>query len=99
MEDFIRYITNLTAIDPAGALKRLYCFLFQAEDGMRAFHVTGVQTCALPISGSFTRVLHPRLGRHGHPPSDVIPVGRSVIGRASCRERVEISVVAVSFNK
>src|SRR5207302_7986520 len=24
---------------------------FQAEDGIRAFHVTGVQTCALPISG------------------------------------------------
>jgi phosphatidylinositol alpha-mannosyltransferase len=30
-------------------------------------------------SGSFTRVLHPRLGRHGEPPPDVIPVGRSVI--------------------
>jgi len=29
--------------------------------------------------GSFTRVLHPRLGRHGTPPPDVIPVGRSVI--------------------
>src|SRR2546428_10401538 len=29
--------------------------------------------------GSFTRVLHPRLGRHGRPPPDVIPVGRSVI--------------------
>jgi phosphatidylinositol alpha-mannosyltransferase len=29
--------------------------------------------------GSFTRALHPRLGRHGHPPPDVIPVGRSVI--------------------
>jgi phosphatidylinositol alpha-mannosyltransferase len=29
--------------------------------------------------GSFTRVLHPRLGRHGLPPPDVIPVGRSVI--------------------
>jgi phosphatidylinositol alpha-mannosyltransferase len=29
--------------------------------------------------GSFTRVLHPRLGRHGEPPPDVIPVGRSVI--------------------
>jgi phosphatidylinositol alpha-mannosyltransferase len=29
--------------------------------------------------GSFTRVLHPRHGRHGRPPPDVIPVGRSVI--------------------
>src|SRR5690606_40206834 len=26
----------------------LQCF-FQAEDGIRDFHVTGVQTCALPI--------------------------------------------------
>src|SRR5690606_7879223 len=25
-------------------------FFFQAEDGIRDFHVTGVQTCALPIS-------------------------------------------------
>src|SRR5690606_39733030 len=24
-------------------------FCFQAEDGIRDFHVTGVQTCALPI--------------------------------------------------
>jgi phosphatidyl-myo-inositol alpha-mannosyltransferase len=29
--------------------------------------------------GSFTRVLHPRLGRHGSPPEHVIPLGRSVI--------------------
>jgi phosphatidylinositol alpha-mannosyltransferase len=29
--------------------------------------------------GSFTRTLHPRLGRHGEPPPEVIPVGRSVI--------------------
>jgi phosphatidyl-myo-inositol alpha-mannosyltransferase len=29
--------------------------------------------------GQFTRVLHPRVGRHGDPPSRVIPVGRSVI--------------------
>src|SRR5690606_41163648 len=27
-----------------------FCFFFQAEDGIRDFHVTGVQTCALPIS-------------------------------------------------
>src|SRR5690606_39537884 len=27
-----------------------HCYFFQAEDGIRDFHVTGVQTCALPIS-------------------------------------------------
>src|SRR5690606_40161957 len=27
----------------------LFLFFFQAEDGIRDFHVTGVQTCALPI--------------------------------------------------
>src|SRR5207237_7110077 len=27
----------------------LYCFFFQAEDGIRDSSVTGVQTCALPI--------------------------------------------------
>src|SRR5690606_791769 len=26
-----------------------WLFFFQAEDGIRDFHVTGVQTCALPI--------------------------------------------------
>src|SRR5690606_8639775 len=26
-----------------------HCFFFQAEDGIRDFPVTGVQTCALPI--------------------------------------------------
>ncbi|MDW8339303.1 MAG: glycosyltransferase family 4 protein [Thermoleophilia bacterium] len=29
--------------------------------------------------GQFTRVLHPRVGRHGDPPASVIPLGRSVI--------------------
>src|SRR5688572_4728659 len=29
--------------------------------------------------GQFTRILHPRVGRHDDPPSDLIPVGRSVI--------------------
>ena len=29
--------------------------------------------------GSFTRALHPRLGRHDAPPPEVIPIGRSVI--------------------
>src|SRR6266511_5542945 len=33
----------------------LFCFFvfFQAEDGIRDFHVTGVQTCALPILGAW----------------------------------------------
>src|SRR5207253_3509674 len=37
-----------------------YCFFFQAEDGIRDGHVTGVQTCALPIFRRFwiARSLH-----------------------------------------
>src|SRR5690606_39616122 len=30
---------------------------FQAEDGIRDFHVTGVQTCALPISETDTTLI------------------------------------------
>src|SRR6266487_4744928 len=30
----------------------IFCFFFQAEDGIRDGRVTGVQTCALPISGA-----------------------------------------------
>src|SRR2546430_10178739 len=33
-------------------LQLLYFFFFQAEDGIRDLTVTGVQTCALPISAS-----------------------------------------------
>src|SRR5690606_39565393 len=32
-------------------------FFFQAEDGIRDFHVTGVQTCALPISPTNSRFM------------------------------------------
>src|SRR5690625_5902539 len=32
-----------------------FFFFFQAEDGIRDGHVTGVQTCALPISGGSLR--------------------------------------------
>src|SRR5690606_13484776 len=35
------------------------CFFFKAEDGIRAFHVTGVQTCALPIYRLFGPVPDP----------------------------------------
>src|SRR6266511_4820742 len=38
-----------------------FVFFFQAEDGIRDFHVTGVQTCALPISGPDTT--NPAVGK------------------------------------
>ena len=31
-------------------MEEVKCFFFQAEDGIRDADVTGVQTCALPIS-------------------------------------------------
>src|SRR5256885_16222253 len=34
-------------------------FFFQAEDGIRDYKVTGVQTCALPILGSWQAVFAP----------------------------------------
>src|SRR5690606_31888016 len=39
---------------------------FQAEDGIRDFHVTGVQTCALPISKE--------LNHAGSQQPDVLPI-------------------------
>src|SRR2546430_6172401 len=44
----------------AADLSKLIFFLFQAEDGIRYVTVTGVQTCALPISH--------RRGRDGSAP-------------------------------
>src|SRR5256885_3703643 len=35
----------------------VFFFFFQAEDGIRDYKVTGVQTCALPISMDWRRVL------------------------------------------
>src|SRR2546427_5140916 len=36
----------------------MFCFFFQAEDGIRDLTVTGVQTCALPISGDLGELAH-----------------------------------------
>src|SRR2546429_3459117 len=42
-----------------GIIIRLwFFFFFQAEDGIRDVAVTGVQTCALPISGPADVLLH-----------------------------------------
>src|SRR2546430_5687002 len=39
-------------------------FFFQAEDGIRDLTVTGVQTCALPISQTGKTGCHDHRGRH-----------------------------------
>src|SRR5690606_39433929 len=97
-------------------------FFFQAEDGIRDFHVTGVQTCALPIYDYDIDPVHMRsrygpevaarevvdrrwsggriLTLDGYPhrgqPICLSEFGGIEIGRASCRERVKVSVVDVS---
>src|SRR5690606_39965921 len=43
---------------------------FQAEDGIRDFHVTGVQTCALPIYEGEFRSSNKPLDRPGLSPTD-----------------------------
>ena len=56
--------------------------LEHAELQAAALRALGIETRTIignDPPGSFTRVLHPRLGRHENPPADVIPVGRSVI--------------------
>src|SRR5256885_17081811 len=95
-------------------------FFFQAEDGIRDYKVTGVQTCALPIfvsavaeqrvvaAGAFEAVVAAVAG------DDVVvgvaaaeerlaaflqEQGLDEIGRASCRGKGEILVVAGSFKK
>src|SRR5437868_14617167 len=80
------------------------CFFFQAEDGIRDRNVTGVQTCALPIStnGFAPRRLvavivtrYPCCASTPASPSGAGPGSRNdgKIGRASCRERVEMAEV------
>src|SRR2546430_12413938 len=49
---------------PTARFSDIFLFFFQAEDGIRDLTVTGVQTCALPISsGSGRRARAPGGGR------------------------------------
>src|SRR5690606_40113673 len=99
------------------------CFFFQAEDGIRDFHVTGVQTCALPIFGVvmflFIIGLEMEPSRLWNLRRQIFGLGMvqvgtcgalltgvglllgfpapvafvAEIGRATCRERPEVTVV------
>src|SRR2546430_16144313 len=75
-------------------------FFFQAEDGIRDLTVTGVQTCALPISAGAQGQSAER-ERLGDRAPDCGGRGglRQEIGRASWRGRGEISVGAGSLKK
>src|SRR5437879_13540304 len=97
----------------------MFFFFFQAEDGIRDTSVTGVQTCALPISDLMSKFREQaeRFGAEfvtadveevdfSGTPLRVRVSGRdelakavivgTEIGRASCRERVEIAGVGGS---
>src|SRR5205085_5007659 len=105
-----------------------FFFFVQAEDGIRDLTVTGVQTCALPISENFVpfvstgipqRQLTGLTGFTGlnsprsrqNPVNPVNPVEKGStsprhplsnsfeIGRASCRERVYMSMVVIASQK
>src|SRR5699024_11381938 len=41
----------------------IYVLFLQADDGIRDRNVTGVQTCALPISDPQVQVFHPAAGQ------------------------------------
>src|SRR5690606_40294998 len=69
------------------------CFFFQAEDGIRDFHVTGVQTLLFRsawASNGYGQRVNAGGGKVGS--VDAQPYSIK-IGRASCRERVEVAVV------
>src|SRR5262249_58744480 len=102
------YLCRLVCVFSDRCSIYLFFFFFQAEDGIRDWSVTGVQTCALPISrcAGGSRPKRWRSRRFGlEPPAQRVSLDRYAaqglheIGRASCRERVEIWVVAVSLKK
>src|SRR5690625_7918200 len=74
-------------------------FFFQAEDGIRDGHVTGVQTCALPICAAADAAgPRPRVPGAWHVRGPLAGETEQ-IGRASCRERVEISVGVITLEE
>src|SRR5699024_11341252 len=98
---FRQYI-NLATIHIIITFEIIFNFFFQAEDGIRARNVTGVQSCALPISN---------IGLLGHSEGGLIAsmvASKSTdvaflvlleIGRASCRERFYVLVLTLGLTR
>src|SRR5690625_6056060 len=85
-----------------GVVGKEEVFFFQAEDGIRDGHVTGVQTCALPICNKGFRGA---IGAGQYSASAACAAAQAAIsarmqiGRASCRERGQISEGVGSRNR
>src|SRR5437016_12091255 len=60
-----------------------FFFFFQAEDGIRDWSVTGVQTCALPIWDRIS--------------AEIVPKGVLVMGISGCGKSLSIKAVASCF--
>ena len=71
-----------------------FFFFFQAEDGIRDWSVTGVQTCALPIYAEpkkkkeKERTKEKERKKERKTAENKNRKEKNKIGRASCRERV-----------
>src|SRR5256885_12609545 len=79
---------SMGAIAPASA-RAAVCvlvFFFQAEDGIRDYKVTGVQTCALPIFDLLVELVDD-LGRRAPGRADAEPGARLVAGHPVAQDR------------
>src|SRR5437016_11303144 len=70
------------------------CFFFQAEDGIRDWSVTGVQTCALPICAERIEIVLVAGGRWHVQPEQWIVTGTVVLGREPEAGRVRAGLVS-----
>src|SRR5690606_17403424 len=70
-------------------------FFFQAEDGIRDFHVTGVQTCALPICPTFLTALRWEIPQVVSYALGVLALGLAAFGAYRLRNKV---IVQTSTN-
>src|ERR1022692_4996103 len=69
-----------------------FFFFFQAEDGIRDYKVTGVQTCALPISEIPKTFKHPRAGDESCESQSPPIIGGGGHGTALSHRRITYSL-------
>src|SRR3546814_10634415 len=101
---FISFVVVLLLMSIVCVIVGFFCFFSSRRRHTRCALVTGVQTCALPISRGARRpldeipgcraarsrrpCLHLRLRQISETSRQVVRQPRPEIGRASCRERV-----------